>query len=254
MTYNGKEQYELLASHEEKRADELTPMLAPYIDITDKLGALICGAVVALGKTAPSSELDSVSRDLIADVFDFLYETRPLLLKSKIEIAYPLARRAYESLSLLVSCNLDQNIVKKWGSGKEISNREVRKILGSNEKGENEESLRQLYKFFSTSTHPSRSVIPNRLLGIGNTFVLGAVGRPNLVLLSDFCLKLLDLWCWFVPFVLSTYIEVLKIHDKNALLAYPNISREAAAVYRWLTEQYNRVLIEHHQMIKNKLW
>jgi len=30
---------------------------------------------------------------LLADVFDFLYETRALILKGKLEIAFPLGKR-----------------------------------------------------------------------------------------------------------------------------------------------------------------
>ena len=81
------------------RSTELAPLLAPYVDLTDRYGELFCGIVAVLGKTVPVSPRDSAARDLIADVFDFLYEARALITKGKLEVAYPITRRAYEFLS-----------------------------------------------------------------------------------------------------------------------------------------------------------
>jgi hypothetical protein len=106
------------------REAELRPMLQPYIDVTDRYGVLISSIVMALGKLAPSSDQDSAIRDLLADVFDYLYEARHLIIIGKPELAYPLARRAYESLSLMVACNLDEKLCKRWMAGKQISNEE----------------------------------------------------------------------------------------------------------------------------------
>jgi len=57
----------------------------------------------------------------MADVFDFLIEARPLIIKGKTEIAYPLACRAYESLLLLVACHLDESVANRWMTGKQIA-------------------------------------------------------------------------------------------------------------------------------------
>jgi hypothetical protein len=57
---------------------------------------LICEITLILGNTPPSSKRDAAIRDLMADVFDFLVEARALIIKGKLEVAYPLARRAYE--------------------------------------------------------------------------------------------------------------------------------------------------------------
>ena len=42
--------------------------------------------------------------------------------------------------------------------------------------GEPEAEMRELYKFFSEAAHPNRSLIPHRMLGEGNEFVLGFEG------------------------------------------------------------------------------
>src|SRR5262249_59189705 len=84
--------------------------------LSDRVPAnTLCGIVVILGKTPPASPRDAAARDLIADVFDFLYEARALIIKGKLEVAYPLARRAYESLSLLVACELEPNLAAPRG-------------------------------------------------------------------------------------------------------------------------------------------
>ena len=64
------------------------------------------------------ADIDAALRDLIADVFDFLYEARVSIIKSKLETAYPLSRRAYESLSLMVACYLDHKPARKCIAGK----------------------------------------------------------------------------------------------------------------------------------------
>ncbi len=98
-TQNANQSYLKLADYAAQRSKELTPLLQPYIDTTDQYGKLVCEVVLVLGKTPPPTKRDAVTRDLMADVFDFLYEARALITKGKLEIAYPLARRAYESLT-----------------------------------------------------------------------------------------------------------------------------------------------------------
>ena len=105
-----KKTYAELTEYAAVRTQELSKMLQPYIEATDSYGRLICRITLALGKVPPRSKRDSALRDLMADVFDFLYEARPLIVKGKLEIAYPLARRAYESLSLMVACHLEPKI------------------------------------------------------------------------------------------------------------------------------------------------
>jgi hypothetical protein len=169
-------QYAALASYAEMRRNELTGLLHSYIAATDLYGKLLCGVTLILGQQQPGAtplmgqkepnkQLDIVLRDLIADVFDFLYETRALILKGKLEIAFPLARRAYEALSLLVSCYLEPRFAKRWVAGKEISNSEIRAVLAKHPfGGEPEEKTRELYKFFTGFSHPNRKMMAQRHL------------------------------------------------------------------------------------------
>jgi hypothetical protein len=124
-------------------------------------------------------------------------------------VAYPLARRAYESLSLLVACVLEPKLADRWIAGTQIGNAEVRRVLAAHPMGEKETQTRELYDFFSKSTHPNRNTIAYRFLGEGNEFVLGAIGTPSLALLTDYALKTLNLWFWFAAFVVFTFREVL---------------------------------------------
>ncbi len=89
-----KRTYAELGEYAEVRTKELSEMLQPYVEATDRYGELICRITLVLGKSPPRSKQNSVLRNLMADVFDFLYEARFLIIKGKLEIAYPLARRA----------------------------------------------------------------------------------------------------------------------------------------------------------------
>jgi len=147
----GEAEYDRLHGYAAKRYGELSGMLQPYLDVTDQYGKLICRLTLLLGTTAPADIQDSSIRDLLADVFDFLMESRKPILESKIHMAFPLLRRAFESLSLLSLCCLDQEWAEKWQAGKEISNAVIRKTLAQYPMGENEAILKEEYSFFGSS-------------------------------------------------------------------------------------------------------
>jgi len=65
--------------------------VCPYIRVTDDYGRLICSAVEILGGVSPSSVQDLVIRDLLSDVFDFLYEGRRVIMSGQCATALPLA-------------------------------------------------------------------------------------------------------------------------------------------------------------------
>ena len=247
----GKAQYAELDEYARVRTSELAPMLQPFIEVTNHYGELICEIVLILGKTPPTSKHDSLTRDLMADVFDFLNEARPLIIRGKLEIAYPLARRAYKSLSLMVACHLNSKLADKWIAKKQIGNAEVRRVLGTHPMGEQEDRMQEAYSFFSKTTHPNRTHLARRFLGEGNEFVLGAVGVPSLTLLADYALKTLNLWFWYAAFLGHTYADVLNNADPEFLRTYLRVSEEAKHVGKWLVEQFNRVLVQEQQMARD---
>ena len=124
-TYHKLPEYELL------RQSSLRKVFAAYIRVTDDYGRLICSAVDILGSAPSLSVQDRVIRDLLADVFDFLYESRRIIMSGQCTVAYPLLRRAFESLSLMVVCCFDAVVAERWHSGVQIHNREVRKKLAT---------------------------------------------------------------------------------------------------------------------------
>lgn len=241
----GSQEYARLAEYAAKRSEELASMLQPYIEATDKYGRLISRLCLILGDLEPKSVQDSVVRDLTADVADFLLESRPFLLRGNTLLAFPLARRAYESMSLLHLCVADSSVAERWAQGKQIGNHEVRKALGQHPMGEPEERLRALYKFFCEMTHPNRDMIAFRGLGEGNRFVLGSIGRPELVVLADFCLKHLELWFWLCPTAAYFYREHVFSRDSTFQNAHTEAREFAQSVARWLGEQYNKLLAEY---------
>jgi hypothetical protein len=237
-------QYAALAGYAEIRQMELSHLLQPYTAATDRYGVLFCEVILILGKSPPKTPIDRALRDLIADVFDFLYEARTLILKGKLDIAYPLARRAYESLSLMVACHLDPKLAERWIAGKQIDNERVRRLLAKHPFGEGEEQTREFYKFFSRFSHPNRDMMAQRFLGEGNEFALGSIGRPSLVMLADYALKTLNLWFWFGAFVHFVYLGVLRGANPTFGKDYDEAAKVAQQVAPWLSEQFNRTLAQ----------
>jgi hypothetical protein len=250
MTENTMTAYADLPRYAKIRSNELAPLLAPYVDLTDRYGEVLCGIVVTLGKTPPASPRDAAARDLIADVFDFLYEARALIIKGKLEVAYPLARRAYESLSLVVACALEPKLADRWIAGKQVGNAEVRRVLAAHPMGEKETQTREFYDFFSKTTHPNRKHMAHRFLGEGNEFVLCAIGRPSLAMLADYALKTLNLWFWFAAFVAFAYRDVLSQTDPVLLKTYNDVAEAAKPIAAWLREQFDRVLAEEQDEMR----
>jgi hypothetical protein len=226
------------------RYEELSRMLGPVVNTTDAYGSLLSRLIWAIGDAPTTSVQDRVVRDLASDVFDFLLATRRPILECQLGVSYPLARRAYESLSLLAVCLQDASVAERWHGGAQISNSNVRKALADLPFKERIEDLRELYKFFSKGSHPNRDLIPERYLGDGNGYTLGSIGRPNLVLTVDACLNLLRLWAWFAAALGYFYREQVDIRDRAWGRDYLAAHKDAEAVAAQLIHEYNRLLSE----------
>jgi hypothetical protein len=237
-------QYAALAGFAERRRRELLPLLEPYTRVADQYGELVCRIVLILGQVSPKTVLDSMTRDLAADVFDFLQEARALIEKGMPHLAYPMARRAFESLCLVVASNQDEAVASKWRSGVEVKFSEVRNVLSAHPMGESEEALKDSYSFFCEATHPRRGLVSERYLGDGNAFVLGAIGAPELILLADYCIRTLSLWFWFVAFLRWTYRELISQRGADLPRTYHEAAANARAAKQWILEQYDRLRAE----------
>ncbi len=200
------EEYHNLERYLETRHREIVKILGPYPDLTDSYGQLICHATLILGNVTPKSKQDAALRDQMADVFDFLCSAREQVLGGMLHLAYPLSRRAYETLSLMVLCFLDDPTVQKWESGHQISNSTVRRKLSEHPMGESEAAMKSLYKFYSIAAHPNRDMIRYRYLGEGNQFVLGAIAIPDLTFTFHSCMAHVDLWFWFGAVVTHAFL------------------------------------------------
>jgi hypothetical protein len=236
--------YRELHIYSRRRRKELSGMLGAYLSVTDDYAGLICGTVEVLGKSPPRNETDRAIRDLLADVFDALYESRRLIIESKLMMAYPLLRRAYESLSLMVACHFDLDMAKRWSAGAQINNAEVRKVLASHPLGEASAVTRELYSFLSRAAHPNRDLVPFRYLGEGNQFVLGAIGQPSLVMVADYCGKHLAMWFWFAASSMGMHHDQI---GRAFATRYLEIAARAKTVHAWLIGEFNRLLAERKQ-------
>lgn len=236
--------YSTVKEWDVKRTDELSRIYKPCVELTDAYAELVCEIVNVVGSTKPKSLQDSVVRDLLADVFDALHESRRVILTGKCSIAYPLARRAYESLSLLTICILDPKMAEKWNGGAEISNSEVRRELAKHPQGETEDSTKKVYKFFCLGTHPNRDLIPRNFLGEGNQFVLGAVARPNLVLVTDYCTIHLRMWFWFTASLLHLYCDDVDAAKPDFGKRYMRVAEAAQKLQAELERNFDRLLSE----------
>ena len=242
-----KVEYERLSEYSTKRYEELSEMFKPYMNVTDDYGRIICRVINLLGNIPPKDDEDKAIRDLAADVFDALYESRNLIISGKCVVSYPLARRAYESLSLMVVFSLDNKIANKWVSGKQINNHTVRQLLAKHPMGEKEEMTRDFYKFFSSASHPNRDIVPYRYLGEGNKFILGSIGKPDLLMTTDFCKKHLGLWFWFAAFFITIHHNIIHQYDNSCNEIYMKTATEAKRVHVWLIENFNILLKKYKE-------
>lgn len=236
--------YEKLQEYAKIRKKEISQIFEPYIKISDKYGRLISRLTLLLGNVKPRDIQDIVIRDLMADIFDCLYESRELILAGKLNVAFPIARRAYESLSLLHLCMLDKKWAEQWQRGKKIENSEIRKGLSNHPMGETYEKLKELYDFFCSATHPNRGLIPRRFLGEGNEYVLGVIGRPDLLMMTDYCIKILEMWFWLAATISYFNRETLLKLDKGYFEFYSKVAKEAQEVNQWLVDNFNNLLSE----------
>lgn len=179
---SGEELFRMLPSMAEQRREHLTGRLEPMIALSDSYGLLVSRAVRVMGLVAPPSRQECVVRDLIADTFDFLYEWPRPLLEGRVNVAWPLGRRAFESLSLACACAQDAALAEKWDRGAQVKNADIRRALSEAAFAESEVAMKEFYKLFSAGTHPSRDVIGERFLGNGNQYVLGSMGEPEFVM------------------------------------------------------------------------
>lgn len=234
----------MIGEWEKIRFAELTKMYLPYLEVVKDYETLVCQVVEMVGENSPKSEQDKVVRDLMADVYDALRESQNIIMRGKCGIAYPLARRAYESLSLMVLCCIDEAYASKWQSGAQISNGEVRKQLAKHPFGETEESTKKLYSFFSEAAHPNRKMIPHRFLGEGNKFVLSPIAKPDLVLTTDYCITNLQMWFWFCAVITYFYRETIDGQNKDYGHHYLETAERAKQMADALGKEYNRLLEE----------
>ena len=250
---DAEKHYESLDMYAQDRYRQISDMSKPFMDITDRYGRLISRVVFILGNIKPDSTQDIVLRDLLADIFDCLYEARHLIMATKLNIAFPVARRAYETLSLMNLCAIHSEWAEKWHKGKQISNATVRKELGKHPMGAQQEALRKLYSFFCLATHPNREMIPYRFLGDGNQYVLGVIGQPNLLMICDYCIKILEMWYWFGAMVSFFYRNKISKIYKSYFEYYMQTAKEAGDVNKWLVENYNRLLEEEKKSLVSKI-
>lgn len=243
----GRNLYNQLPKYAETRSNELSSMSGPYIDLTDRYGELLSSLVVLLGKSPPTGSQDIVMRDLLADVFDCLYESRALILAGKLNVAFPVARRAYESLSLLHLCAVDKRWADKWQKGRQVRQADIWKELRKRHMGPPERKMKVLYKFFCSATHPNRYLIPTRFLGDGNEYVLGVIGKPNLVFVVDYCIKIVEMWFWLAAVVSISYKDMIAESNPGYFEDYSKVAKEARSVTQSLVENFNRLLREERE-------
>ncbi len=244
---NANEHYELLQMYADMRTKEISKMSDPFVKITDRYGRLISRVTLILGGIKPENTQDKVLRDLLADIFDCLYESRFLIMASKLNVAFPVARRVYETLSLMSLCAIDKSWAQKWQKGQKIGNATIRKELSKHPMGEKEDDLKKFYNFFCLATHPNRELIPSRFLGEGNQYVLGTIAKPNLLMVCDYCIKILEMWYWFTAMVSYFYREKIVQVDKSYFDSYNQTAKEAQNVKQWLVENFNNLLKEEKE-------
>ncbi len=238
----GNAEYKMLPNYSNKRKSELSNIFINEVNLLNEYEELLCRLTIVLGHTTPKGITDKSIRDILADIFDFLYISRRLIFQNYGSVAFPLLRRAFESISLMVYLIYCPEKALDWDKGKEIKNAEVRNFLDSHPLGESGKLLKESYTFYSGATHPNREYIPSRFLGEGNKFVLGAIGPVNLLIIADFILKLIQLWFWFGATISYYYLGVYDKIDKSYGKDYLRIGDKANIVAENLAKYRNELI------------
>lgn len=247
-----KNQYQELPTYAATRHQELSNLLRPYVQATDYYGGLITGLTLLLGQSKPVDDQDRIVRDLMADAFAFLYEGRRIVLQGQLEVAYPLIRRAYETVSLLALCVLDRRYADKWQTGAQIGNAKVRAELDKHPLGEQKDRTRELYQFFSKAAHPNRELVAQKYLGEVNEFVLGAIGIPSMALVVDYCIKHLQIWFWLTAVLAFRYKELIEAQFPDWGGAYAGVAKNATEALNWLGSQFDHLLEEEQNQTAHR--
>jgi hypothetical protein len=226
-------------------------MLAPAVKVSEAYGRLISRLVEMLGAHSPATPHEATLRDLIADVFDFLYEWRRPLLEGRADMAYPIGRRAFESLCLFVTVMQDPALGVRWEKGAEIKNAELRRALDKLPLKESEDSLREQYRFFSLGAHPNRELVAHRFLGEGNRYVLGAIAQPSLPLVLEHLRQMVSCWFWFGAATTFHWKELIQQHDPAYFDSYMAAVDKARDCQKWISENFKRVLEEERAIVKD---
>jgi hypothetical protein len=220
-------EHEQLQNYSRRRRKEITKIYADQIDVIKNYEKLLCRYTLMLGETEPTGLLDRTFRDIMCDIFDTLFVARDLIVSGYASVAFPVLRRAFEAISLLHYFMLDTKQANAWDSGKEFNNVDARKYLQNDPLGESSDSLKQEYKYYTSGSHINREYVPTRYLGEGNQFTLGAIGKPDPLVVSEYFGRLLSLWFWFMALVSYQYREVVKERDPGSVPVYFTIAQRA---------------------------
>ena len=64
----------------------------------------------------------------------------------------------------------------------------------------------------------------------------------NLLMVCDYCIKILEMWFWFAAMVSYFYREKIADVDKAYFDSYMETAKEAQNVKQWLVENFNSLL------------
>jgi hypothetical protein len=224
-----------------ERETALSQTFSAYLRIFSRYEALACQLTLQLGDYPPVSEVDRACRDLFADTFDSLYVARHLVLRHYASSAYPLIRRAFETICLMEYFPHAADRARAWLRDEEIKNVEIRKFLEA-QGSESGVGLKAVYKFLAGGAHPTRSFIPKRLLGDGNRFVLGSIMPLTYSGVSGYILELLRTWFWYMAVANFTFASMSLPVNSAYFDEYTSTAEEAQRAIKRLAQQMPRIV------------
>ncbi len=235
-----------LAGIEADRRVVIEEMFEHEFGFIDDCLALAAKQVEILGSIRPTSVEDVSMRDLGCDAFEFLYGARGAIASNRSSVAFPVMRRAFESVTL---CNLfitKPEFAQAWAKGKTISNTDVWKNLEHNPNIGSITEIREVYKHFSQGTHANRTHIPYLFLGEGNQFTLGAIPPVDALTLGTHLRDLVQLCYWYVGVFLWFYRESLPaIFGSDFAREFLGLTPRLKEIRLTLDEQLDRLHAEH---------
>ncbi|MBU1123606.1 hypothetical protein KJ652_03365 [Patescibacteria group bacterium] len=180
------------------------------VNFIEDIEIVLCRMALILGDIQPENDADESIRDLFSEVFDSLLCSKNLIYEGYIGTAFPMMRRGYELMEMMIYFILNPDKETAWRgksgkNGQHIKQCDIRQFFKTHPRGGDVAFKQELYNHFSDASHTNKKYIPYRQLGIANEFTLGNFAYPSDVGVIEQLMRLVQLYTFLRHIVFTHY-------------------------------------------------